>query len=114
MDQQTEISIKNKWKYLISPFTDWFYIARVCCLVTSHCPAHFKMLISSETINKSMAWVARADCFRGKRESVVLLSRDGGLLGGSGPEPERDRHLKHISRVVQGHRFSFKTAKGLI
>lgn len=61
-----------------------------------------------------MARVARPDCFRGKRESVVLLSTDSSLLGGSGPEPERDRHLKYISMVGQGHRFGFKTARGLI
>lgn len=79
MDKQTETSIKNKWKY--SPFTDWFYIVRVCCLVTSHCPPHFQMLISSETINKSMARAAGPDCFRGKRESVVLLSRKWNWTG---------------------------------
>lgn len=113
-NKQTETSIKNKWKYLISPFTDWIYIAGVCCLVTSHCPAHFQMLIRSETINKSMAVGCQAWLFPGdKGESVVLLSRNVSLLGGSGPEPGRDSHLKHFSRVVQGRRFGFTSVRGL-
>lgn len=72
MDKQTEISIKNKWKYIISPFTDRFPIAGVCCLVTSHCPPHFQMFITLETINKSMARAAGPDSFRGKGESGPL------------------------------------------
>ena len=106
MEQQTETSIKNKWKYLISPFTDWIYIAGVCCLVTSHCPAHFQMLISLETINKSMAVGFQAWLFPGEK-AAAWSSWVGTLV--CSEEMDLNRNvtaiLKHFSRVVQGRRF---------
>lgn len=75
-NKQTETSINTKWKNLISLLTDWISIAPVCCLVTSHCPAHFQMLIRWETINKSMAAGCWPDCFRGEREVGPLVCRE--------------------------------------
>lgn len=71
-----------------------FSFHTVCCLVTSHCPAHFKVLISLETMNKSMACFARADGFWGKVSPVLLSS----LLGASGPEPGCEHHPKREQR----------------
>lgn len=65
--KQTQTSIKNKWKYLISPFTDWIYIARVCCLVTSHCPAHFNCwLVWRQNMNRWW-WGCRSWLFPGAK-----------------------------------------------
>lgn len=59
-------------------------------------PAHFQMLIRSETINKSMAVgllgpiVSRG---QGKNENAWERNR---MLGGSEPEPGRVGHLKYV------------------
>lgn len=95
-NKQTETSIKNKWKYLISPLTDWIYIARVCCLVTSHCPAHFQMLIRSETINKSMAAGCQTWLFPGDEGE-----RGVGTLVCSG-EVDLNRDVTAISNTSVG------------
>lgn len=101
-NKQTETSIKTKWKNLISLLTDWISIAPVCCLVTSHCPAHFQMLIRWETINKSMAAGCWPDCFRGEREVGPLVCREVDL--------NRTQTPQH---GFQGRRFRFTSARAL-
>ena len=78
-------------------------------------PLIFQTLIRLETINKSMAVGLPGLIVSGGQGGRTWSSpgRNATLLGGSGPELRRDRHLKHLSRVVQGRRFGCASVRGL-